>query len=364
MLRIEFDLVSSFHFQCQDRQMSEIKQLSPCLRPLEIFGLQYFSLSRLKFKSSLKFASKNSLIYFLCYIFIYIGLAYLNEVLSAEERNKIRLKIGADDIFFNTIVIVLPILAFFRTLIALTEPLFKAIGNQKFFVILNEFQEFLVTQLDVKITFKNFKKILNQRLLILCGFLAFQHLFLIYKLIVNFSFNLLMKNLYMSFQIITVFLILYKICFYVDLIYICLKTFHDTIDQIPVYNQDDKILVKKIYRMMRAYIYIIEISAEFNGFIAGTIGSYMALQILYISWRVYKQFKHIGAWNGNELKKNFTRGHSQMKSEINGHFSKKKNNNKILRKPVLDLKPPPPPILDVICERKFKGNGNLKFIYF
>lgn len=278
--------------------MSDINELSAYLRPLEIFGLQYFSLFALKLNTNLKFASKNYLSYFLCYICAYIGIAYLNEVLNAAERNKIRLQIGSDDIFFNTIVIILPILSFFRTLIALTEPLFKVISNQKFFVLLFEFNEFLATELDAKINFDNLKKVLKQRLLILCSFMAFQHLVFIYKLAMNFSTNLLVKNLYISFQIVTIFLTLYKICFYVDLIYICLSSFNDSLDQIAVYSHDNKLLLKKIYQMMRAYIHIIEISAEFNGFISETIGSYMVLQIMYISWRIYKQFKHIGSWNG------------------------------------------------------------------
>ena len=76
-------------------------------------------------------------------------------------------------------------------------------------------------------------------------------------------------------------LLFFKFCFYVDLICVCLMKIKDSINKIPQHQHNIKILLNKIYKIKRSYIYVIEMTEIFNSFMFVAI---VATQISQLMW--------------------------------------------------------------------------------
>lgn len=97
------------------------------------------------------------------------------------------------------------------------------------------------------------------------------------------------------------FLILYKFCFYVDLICICLKNLLEILNQIPLYSHNKQLVLHKIYQIKKSYTFIVEMTDELNNFMSITISVFTVnemlwiLRVVYISICAYMDNEEIGA---------------------------------------------------------------------
>ena len=115
--------------------MSNIQELSPYLKTLEIFGLQFFSLSTLDFKlKKLKFVSKYFKIYLLiviCPLLSYVCYSRYTMYEGYEFKSN-----NALEFVFRVLAMLIMVI---RKILSIFEPFWKVKSYQKFFIILNEF---------------------------------------------------------------------------------------------------------------------------------------------------------------------------------------------------------------------------------
>ena len=258
--------------------MSNVKELSQHLKVLEIFSLQFFSISKLNFKSKkLKSTSKNYLIYLvLCPIPVLIIISYstytnfLNFSYSSENY------LGKVFRFFGHVA------SIFRLFSEVFESLFKVSQNQEFFMLFEEFCEFILKEFKLKICLKFLKKFLFLRLI----FVFSSSIFVSFVILLN-EFNYFDSVFYFNF--FTIFfdltfasLIIFKFCFYVDLICISLMKINESFNQIPLFSHNKQLMLNKIYKIKRSYIYVIELTDLLNSFMAVTIFSVQLSQMMWI----------------------------------------------------------------------------------
>jgi len=275
--------------------MSNIQELSPYLKALEIFGLQFFSLSTLDFKSKkLKFVSKYFIIYLvivICPLLGYVCYSRYTVYQSYEFKRE-----NALEFVFKVLAMLIMVI---RKILSIFEPFWKVKSYQKFFIILNEFCLIFKYEFNLKIDFKKFKKILNFRN-IFAVFAAFS--LVSFDLIVDGDFKDIfyyIKYLLHFIELYTKYLSIYKFCFYIDLISICLNNILDVLDQLPLYKHNKKILLCKIYQIKRSYICVIKMTDKVNYFMFFTknlleLGEIMwILTLLYIAINIYYVLKQI-----------------------------------------------------------------------
>lgn len=266
--------------------MSELKILNSHLKILQIFGFQFFSLSSLNFNyKSLKFASKVYVVYFifriglLCISLFYLVLFYYNNFQNISIKQ---------NIFGFILKNVATFLSWFRSFNSIVEAFVKIKSNKKFFLHLNNFIKITKKQLEVKIYFKKFHKVLMRRqlyVLISASFLTFSDLTSVEN-IAGFGF---LYQIFIHFVSYSVgFLILYKFCFLVDTICLCLMNFHDNLDMIASTGEDFRDLLKKIYILKRSYIYIIEMTVELKNFMFVTISTSISCSFVWLLTRLYQ----------------------------------------------------------------------------
>ncbi|KAL7015351.1 hypothetical protein ACKWTF_016411 [Chironomus riparius] len=262
--------------------MSQIIKLSSFLKPLEVLNLQFFSLSKLNCPS--RFSKQIRMIYFICYIVMTI-LSTLHLYPAWYASTKIRM--SGENLLLFSLEVLMSILAPVQAQVAYQQALLKTRSNQSFFKHLIEFDRYLKWNMRSGISFKNFRKILIRRLILisLISFVAIQKtMYIVIKLENSKVLATFIRFLYMM----TVWFTLYKICFYVDIICICLIKFHHILDQIVSFSHNRKLLLRKIYQCKRCYIYIIEIVEELNYFMSVTINFVAVTGILWISLRSYQ----------------------------------------------------------------------------
>lgn len=275
--------------------MSNIQQLSPYLKTLEIFGLQFFSLSTLDFKlKKLKFVSKYFKIYLLiviCPLLSYVCYSRYTMYQGYEFKSN-----NALEFVFRVLAMLIMVI---RKILSIFEPFWKVKSYQKFFIILNDFCLIFKYEFNLKIDFKNFKKIL-----------IFRNIFAVFAALSLVSFDLIVdgdfEDIYYYFtyslhfiELYAKYLSIYSFCFYVDLISICLKNVLDVIDQLPLYKHNKKILLCKIYQIKRSYIYVIKMTDKVNYFMFFTknlleLGEIVwILTLLYVAINIYYVLEQI-----------------------------------------------------------------------
>lgn len=263
--------------------MSEIRNLGQFLRPLEAFGLQYFSLSKFNFILSSRFASFGYKVYFFCYtasivlLMIYFREPYLDLIqkLSINEN-----------MLGYAIEMIVTIFILGQISVNNFEAFITVKSNQNFFKILHKFDKFLDENLDTKIITEKLRKILKHRLILIASLIviiSIPHS----KVVIDHGFH----GFFTFCMIINYFIIIcmwtYKLCFYVDVIGICLVKFHEILDQIEESSHDKKEMLMRIYKCRRCYVYIIEILDELNSCMIFTLNLYIFCGTLWITLRFY-----------------------------------------------------------------------------
>ncbi|KAL7015362.1 hypothetical protein ACKWTF_016413 [Chironomus riparius] len=263
--------------------MSEIRKLSKFLKFLEIFGLQYFGLSKLNLISPIKFVLLGYKLYFFCYTtsIVLLMIYFRGPFLKVLKKLSI-----SENTLGYAIEVVVTILTVGQIFITNLEAFLTVKGNQNFFKIVNKFDKFLCESFNKRMSTKKLEKKLKIRL-VLIGSLAVL-LVLAHLTIVKdhgfFGFGTLCLIIV---HFLTMCLIWYKICFYIDLICMCLTEFNEILDQFDIYSHNQSLLLRKIYQCKRSYIYIIKMAQEFNYFMPMTLNLYILVGFLWISLRLY-----------------------------------------------------------------------------
>jgi hypothetical protein len=233
----------------------------------------------------LKFASIGYAVYFVFrigFLFgsgFYLWLHFYKNFQSASVKQ---------NIFGYILKIVAALLSWFRAFNAVVEAFVKIKANQQFFINLNNLSEIIKEQLDVDINWKKFEKILIRRqiyILIFASFLTVNDL----MSIKNISGLGIIYQIFVHFiSTMVEFLILYKFCFYIDTICICLMNFFDNLDVIASPDIDINKLLRKIYALKQSYIYIIEMTAGLNHFMYISISTYTTCSFVWLLTRFYQ----------------------------------------------------------------------------
>jgi len=179
-------------------------------------------------------------------------------------------------------------LSWFRAFNSIVEAFVKTKKNQEFFINLNNFSETIKEQLNVEISFKKFEKILIRRQIYILVFSSFltatdimsiknvSGFWIIYQIFVHF----------MSHMV--AFLILYKFCFYIDTICICLMNVYDNLDVIASSDVNYSKSLRKIYALKRSYFYIIQMTEGLNHFMYITVSTYTTCSFVWLLTRLYQ----------------------------------------------------------------------------
>lgn len=268
--------------------MSKITKLSPLLKPLEIFGLQYFSAKFTNFNSALKFPSKFATFYFLFRLFLFlIGTSFTWFHFYAEIQNKSFKENVVAFIFKGCTVI----LSAVRMFVAFTEALIKIKSNQKLLILFTELCGFMDNHFKMKINLKLFIRGRKFRLirlavvsilLVIAGTIGYIGSPILHVIILALNFCI---------NFTTIFLISYKFCFYVDLIKVCLENLLTILDKCLLYRHDKDLLLKKIYQAKRIYIFILDMSNELNNFMFLTISTYTVCEFMWILTHFHQIFR-------------------------------------------------------------------------
>lgn len=267
--------------------MSEIRKLNKFSKHLEFFGLQFHSISTKTLNSPPKFASISHIIYFIVYSSLFLlGLCFLNgpfyELIQNVSLNENLLGYSLE-MFITTQTIG-------QIFFSIFESFLKVKSNKKFFILLFNFDKFLKLKMRTKIDIKKFRKILKRRLILLY-FSATMVILSDTALIKIYGIKELLNLVMIFTHFVTVCLVLFKICFYVDLLCICLMKFNEILDQIVALSHNRKLLLRKIYQCKQCYIIIIEMSKELNNFLSLTLNAYIYVGVLWMTMRFYHFFE-------------------------------------------------------------------------
>lgn len=264
--------------------MSDIKQLSSHLKVLKIFGLQCFSIQFLNFKSKkLKFASKNYLIYFLTFPLV-------DMILSSyfTYENFAGYSFESEEYLGLIFRILGHFASIFRLYAEFCESLFKIKQNQNFFMVFEEFCEFILLEFRLKTRVKFLKRFLIRRTILTFSFSIFVVLVFYFAekdfAALNFAYFRYFA-LFIDFMLET--LIIFKFCFYVDLICVCLRNLKDIFEQISLYMYNKELLLNKVYKIKRSYIYIVEMTKSLNNFMSMTIFCLQLSQMMWLLETIY-----------------------------------------------------------------------------
>lgn len=259
--------------------MLKYKKLSKFLKPLEIFGLQYFSL----FDLSSKFTSTGYKIYFFIYTstICFIVLTFRQSFFDLFRKVPLKENIlgYSAEIFVNFFL-------FCQFLLFVSEAFFKVENNKNFFIIFYKFDKFLSLKMNTKLRLKFLNKIFKRRI-ILIAFLAIIFAIPEVGLVKNFGVDGFFVFFVVLIDFTTICLALYKICFYVDLLCFCLMKFNEILDQIVLFSHNRKLLLRKICQCKRCYVFVVEMTEEFNAFMSITLNIYIYMGILWLSIRFY-----------------------------------------------------------------------------
>ncbi|KAL7015348.1 hypothetical protein ACKWTF_016408 [Chironomus riparius] len=260
--------------------MSEIPKLNTYLKPQEYFGLQFFALSYLNEKSKVKFTSTMYIISFI----IRIVLNLYGYIFSGLFYGTIKNISMTENLLGFTLEIVVTFFTAAKVLFGIIEAFVKVKSNQKFFILLHKFESFLVQNMNSRLHFGDFWIIQKYRMIFIGVVLTSFSL----------SIGIPMTKASRLFLFLGLFvnmlgfcLILFKICFYVDIVGVCLRNFHESLERISINVHNEQIMVRNIYQSKRLYIYIIKMTKQLNNFMSITIYLFMVSQTLYLSLRFY-----------------------------------------------------------------------------
>lgn len=260
--------------------MKNIEESSLYLKILEFFGLQYFSLSSFTLSLNLKFPSIKYTIYFLFRNILFImidGSSWFHFYAQFQNESLNENILG---FVFKIFVIFLSIIKYF---IAFFEAFFKTNSNQKFLFIFSELEIFLKVKFNKQFNFYKLKKVLVHRLILIVIVLV------IYTLIFGIKIEIMLIKIWTDF--FTNFLILYKSCFYVDLIYMSLNNLLTVLNEFPKYYQNEKLILIKIFEIKKIYICIIEMTDELNKFLSLTLTLYLVNNFMWVLTDCYDIFR-------------------------------------------------------------------------
>ena len=270
--------------------MLKVKELSPLLKPLELIGLQYFSANKINVQSNsiMLIPSKWHIIYFSFRLLLFLlGTSFTWFHFYAEIQNKSFEENIVTFIFKGCTVI----LSTARMLVAFTEALIKVKSNQKFLILYAKLCDLMESEFKLNINLKMFKRSRKFKLiriliaavfLVIAGTIGYIGCPIPHVLILALNFCI---------NFTTIFLILYKFCFYVDLIGVCLKSLLDILDDCSLYRQNKELLLNKIYQVKRIYIYIIKMNNELNCFMSLTISTYTICEFMWILTHFHQIFR-------------------------------------------------------------------------
>ena len=262
--------------------MSKIRELSSFLKPLEIFSLQLFSTNKQNFLNlNLKYPSRGFAIYFICRLtFFLIGtpLTWMSFYKYFQNKN-VNDNIVAFIFKAFTVILSPP-----RTLIAFAEAIIKIQSNYKFLIIFNDFCCLMEDEFKRVVKLRKFKRNLIPRLIqlvmVAMAFVAFRMAEYIKSKNSLPLWRVILMTSTFVINLTTVFMMLYKFCFYVDLIGVCMDNLIENLEFCLLFKFDRKLMLKKLYYMKKSYIYIIEMADELNYFMSWTISIYTTVEFM------------------------------------------------------------------------------------
>lgn len=262
--------------------MSKIKSLNPFLKPLEYFFLQYFSFSDLKFNIDLKFICK--VLFGVFYIILTLIFTFMYRV----EWFNMLCNFSIDDNFFGyNFEIFILYYSVIHISWLIFEVFIKFKSNIKFVKLLIKFECILMLNFNKKFALKSFKKILMHRL-VLIGFYVASVFFAVKDNIDKYGLNGIVVSLvHINFILLTSF-IMYKICFYLDIICICLMNLNEILDKILKFSHNRNLFLRQIYQFKKCYILILKMTQELNYFMSNSISLFMLTGIFWMTVRLYR----------------------------------------------------------------------------
>lgn len=161
-----------------------------------------------------------------------------------------------------------------RTVTVICESFWKVKSEKKFYDYVEEFEEIYRFSFGRKINFAHFKKILTRRLvwIVIIQVMSIvgdiEHRLSRHPL----SFKIVYHMTLLFIDITTASLFLFKTCYYVDVIRIHLKAVHEIFDD---FAREKHSKVKKILAAKKLYVMILEMTREFNHFVAQSLQAYI-----------------------------------------------------------------------------------------
>lgn len=154
--------------------MSNIKQLSPHLKILEVFGLQYFSLFSLNLKSKkFNFTFTKYILYFFA-----VSISYI--IITTVLHSSYFLEPYYHENFLGSLFRIFTVFSsIFSAFVAFFEAFLKIKGNKKFFKIFEEFLNFIKIEfrLNLQNYFIKFKKVLIRRIFLAIFYTIFIYVY-------------------------------------------------------------------------------------------------------------------------------------------------------------------------------------------
>lgn len=258
--------------------MTSLESLNLAAKPLEIFGFQYFSIKSTQNSSKL---SKFRIFFFIFRIFSYtfttiklwLNVSELHDELNVQENILVKL-LNIFQIFVNVL----------ETAVAIVEPFVKVKSERKFYELSREFQEILSFNFKRKIYFKKLSKTFIRRLIFVTATMTIFIFYFDLKVTLELYGSYLTSIYYFLIYLIDVNasqLILYKFCFYVDLITLHLKALLEAFDE-----KSSK--VKDILSLKKLYVLVLEMTREFNYFMSVTAQFYILTGFIWIFFSIYR----------------------------------------------------------------------------
>lgn len=258
--------------------MTSFEILASFLKPLEVFGLQYFSLT------SVSNFSKWRIFYCGLRITFYLMTTVELWVMMFQQQSDV-------DIEKNVLSFLLKIFSFLSylivTLTGIAEALLKQKSERNFFEIVREFEENFAYNFKRRINFGCFKKLLTRRIVFM--------VVLPTVVIVSTRISVRLSKHPMSFLFLYFMfvyaidnahsqLILYKFCFYVDMITLHLRSVLEIVQDFNTKTPN----LKEILALKKLYVLTLEMTREFNNFMANTVQYYIVSTVFWLMISNYR----------------------------------------------------------------------------
>jgi hypothetical protein len=205
-------------------------------------------------------------------------------MIFANERHDIKVDKNSLNFIFHLLTLLSIILT---TVISISEPLVKNKSERNFFIQLQIFSEVFKFCFKRKINLKDFKKVLTRRLIFLVILPSIVGTIptLVYRILIK-EYSYIYLMFFYFLDQINLQLILYKFCFYVDLISLHLKCLKEIFENFQTPKLSEILMMKKLY------VLILEVTREFNDFIINTLQFFVFSNVMWLMIAIFRLFEY------------------------------------------------------------------------